>query len=220
MSFSYKSHFEDAVQTIRQEGRYRVFADLKRIRGRFPQATWTGATGEREVTVWCSNDYLGQGQNPVVLEAMHQAIDQAGAGSGGTRNISGTTHYHVELEAELADLHGKDGALVFTSGFVSNDTTLSTLAKLLPGLVIFSDALNHASMIQGICRGGGEKHIFAHNDLDDLERQLRSCEPSCPKLIALESVYSMDGDFGPIEAICDLAEKYGALTYLDEVHGV
>src|ERR1700748_2099638 len=220
LAFDYKSHFQDALQAVRQEGRYRVFADLKRIRGRFPQALWPGPEGEREVTVWCSNDYLGQGQNPVVLDAMHKALEEAGAGSGGTRNISGTTHYHVELEAELADLHGKEAALLFTSGFVSNDATLATLAKLLPGLIVFSDAFNHASMIEGIRHGGMEKGVFKHNDIDDLERLFSDADPEAPKLIAFESVYSMDGDFGPSNAICDLAEKYGALTYIDEVHGV
>src|SRR5580700_12119507 len=204
MSFSYNSHFEDALAAIRQEGRYRVFADLKRIRGQFPKATYTGPLGEREVTVWCSNDYLGQGQNPVVLEAMHQAIDEAGAGSGGTRNISGTTHYHVELEAELAALHAKEAALLFTSGFISNDATLSTLTKVLPGLIVFSDELNHASMIEGIRRGGGAKRVFRHNDLADLASQLKSVDRAQPKLIAFESVYSMDGDFGPVAGICDL----------------
>src|ERR1700760_4787830 len=208
MSFSYKSHFEDAVQALRQEGRYRVFADLKRIRGRFPHATWTGPDGESEVTVWCSNDYLGQGQNPVVLDAMHAAIDAAGSGSGGTRNISGTTHYHVELEAELADLHGKDAALLFTSGYVANEATLSTLAKILPGLIIFSDALNHASMIAGIRNSGCEKRVFRHNDLVHLEELLAEADPEAPKLIAFESVYSMDADIAPIAAICDLADKY------------
>src|ERR1700710_2653029 len=172
MSFSYKTHFQDAVQAIREEGRYRVFADLKRIRGRFPQATWTGPGGEKEVTVWCSNDYLGQGQNEVVLDAMHKALEQAGAGAGGTRNISGTSHDHVELEAELADLHGKEAALVFTSGFVSNWASLATLGGQLPGCVIFSDAGNHASMIDGIRHSRAEKHIFAHSDPEDLDRRL------------------------------------------------
>ena len=221
MAFSYKSHFEDALAAVRREGRYRVFADLKRIRGRFPQALWTNPEGqEREVTVWCSNDYLGQGQNPVVLNAMHEAIDRAGSGSGGTRNISGTTHYHVELEAELADLHGKEAALLFTSGYVSNEATLETLQTILPGLIIFSDALNHASMIAGIRHGRSEKHVFRHNDLEHLESLLRCAPADAPKLIAFESVYSMEGEFSPTAAICDLAEKYGALTYIDEVHSV
>jgi len=220
MSFSYKSHFEDALGAIRQEGRYRVFADLKRIRGQFPKATYTGPNGEREVTVWCSNDYLGQGQNPVVLEAMHQAIDKAGAGSGGTRNISGTTHYHVELEAELADLHGKEAALLFTSGYVSNEATLETLQKVLPGLVIFSDAMNHASMIAGIRHGGGPRHIFRHNDLAHLEELLKTADPAAPKLIAFESVYSMDGDIADLKGLVALAKRYNCMTYLDEVHAV
>src|SRR6478752_7544520 len=218
MSVSYKSRFEEALQAIRKEGRYRVFADLKRIRGRFPQATWTGPNGEREVTVWCSNDYLGQGQNPVVLDAMHQAIDQAGAGSGGTRNISGTTHYHVELERELADLHQKESALLFTSGYVSNEASLSTLYKILPGLIVFSDALNHNSMISGIRAGKGERRIFRHNDLAHLEELLAEADPAAPKLIAFESVYSMDGDIADVPAIVALAKKYDAMTYVDEVH--
>ncbi|MFO1247683.1 MAG: 5-aminolevulinate synthase [Alphaproteobacteria bacterium] len=220
MSFSYKSHFEDAVQALRQEGRYRVFADLKRIRGRFPQATWTGPQGEKEVTVWCSNDYLGQGQNEVVLDAMHKALEQAGAGSGGTRNISGTTHYHVELEAELADLHGKEAALLFTSGYVSNEATLETLQTILPGLIIFSDALNHASMIAGIRHGKSERHIFRHNDLAHLEELLQAADPAAPKLIAFESVYSMDGDIADLPGLVALAKRYNCLTYLDEVHAV
>ncbi len=220
MSFSYKSRFEEALQAIRQEGRYRVFADLKRIRGRFPHANWTGGNGEREVTVWCSNDYLGQGQNPVVLEAMHQAIDKAGAGSGGTRNISGTTHYHVELEAELADLHGKEAALLFTSGYVSNEATLETVQKILPGLIIFSDAMNHASMIAGIRHGGCERHIFRHNDLVHLEELLQAADPAAPKMIAFESVYSMDGDIADLKGLVALAKKYNCMTYLDEVHAV
>src|SRR3984885_11717871 len=220
MAFSYPSRFQDALAALKQEGRYRVFADLKRIRGRFPQAIWTGPSGEHEVTVWCSNDYLGQGQNAVVLEAMHEAIDKAGAGSGGTRNISGTTHYHVELEAELADLHGKEAALLFTSGYVSNEATLETLQKILPGLIIFSDAMNHASMIAGIRHGGGPRHIFRHNDLAHLEELLSAADPAAPKLIAFESVYSMDGDIADLKGLAALAERYNCLTYLDEVHAV
>jgi 5-aminolevulinate synthase len=220
MAFPYASRFQDALAALKQEGRYRVFADLKRIRGSFPQAIWTGPNGEHEVTVWCSNDYLGQGQNPVVLEAMHQAIEKCGAGSGGTRNISGTTHYHVELEQELADLHGKPAALLFTSGYVSNEATLETLQKILPGLVIFSDAMNHASMIAGIRHGGGPRHIFRHNDLLHLEELLQAADPRAPKLIAFESVYSMDGDIADLKGLVALAKRYNAMTYLDEVHAV
>ncbi len=220
MAYPYLSRFREALASLKAEGRYRVFADLLRRRGAFPHADQFTAGGRRPVTVWCSNDYLCMGQNPKVIAAMHAALDAAGAGAGGTRNISGTTHYHVELERELADLHGKAAALLFTSGYNSNETTLSTFAKFLPGVVIFSDALNHASMIEGIRHSGAEKKIFRHNDLAHLEELLRAAEPGAPKLIAFESVYSMDGDFGPIPAICDLAEKYGALTYLDEVHGV
>jgi 5-aminolevulinate synthase len=220
MAFSYLSRFQDALEGLKREGRYRVFADLVRKRGGFPAADLYLDGAKRPVTVWCSNDYLGMGQNPAVIAAMHEAIDNAGAGAGGTRNISGTTHYHVELERELADLHGKDAALLFSSGYVSNDTTLATLAKLLPGVVLLSDELNHASMIEGIRHGGAEKRIFRHNDLAHLEELLQAIDPGLPKIIAFESVYSMDGDFGPTTAVCDLAEKYGALTYLDEVHGV
>jgi 5-aminolevulinate synthase len=217
----YKAAIRNALDGVRHEGRYRVFADLKRHRGDFPLATWTAPSGEtRDVTVWCSNDYLGQGQNPVVLEAMHRAIDEAGSGSGGTRNISGTTHYHVELEAELADLHGKPAALLFTSGFVSNEATLATLQKILPGLITFSDELNHASMIAGIRNGGGPRKIFRHNDLAHLERLLAEAPADAPKLVAFESVYSMDGDIADLRAIAALAKTYGALTYLDEVHAV
>ena len=217
----YKAAIRNALDEVRHEGRYRVFADLKRHRGDFPRATWTTPSGEtRDVTVWCSNDYLGQGQNPVVLEAMHRAIDEAGSGSGGTRNISGTTHYHVELEAELADLHGKPAALLFTSGFVSNEATLATLQKILPGLIVFSDALNHASMIAGIRNGGGPYKGFRHNDLAHLEQLLADAPAAAPKLVAFESVYSMDGDIADLGAIAALAKKYGALTYLDEVHAV
>ena len=217
----YKAAFENAVQQVRAEGRYRVFADLKRHRGDFPRATWTREDGsEQDIVVWCSNDYLGQGQNPVVIEAMHEAIDATGTGSGGTRNISGTTHYHVELEQELADLHGKESALLFTSGYVSNEATLSTLYKILPGLIIFSDELNHASMISGIRNGGGARHIFRHNDLAHLETLLAAADPAAPKLIAFESVYSMDGDISDIRGTVALAKKYGAMTYIDEVHAI
>jgi 5-aminolevulinate synthase len=213
-------YFADALASIRAEGRYRVFADLKRHRGAFPSATRFGSSGERPITVWCSNDYLGMGQHPAVLAAMHDAIDRVGAGSGGTRNISGTTHYHVQLEVEIADLHGKQAALLFTSAYVANDATLSTIQKLIPGLVVFSDEKNHASMIEGIRRGGGPKRIFRHNDIEDLEAKLKEYPAGTSKLIVFESVYSMDGHIAPISAICDLAEKYGAMTYLDEVHAV
>ncbi|HEX8568998.1 MAG TPA: 5-aminolevulinate synthase [Caulobacteraceae bacterium] len=216
----YTAAFQAAVDKVRDEGRYRVFADLKRRRGQFPRATWTGPDGEREVTVWCSNDYLGQGQNPVVLDAMHAAIDACGSGSGGTRNISGTTHFHVELEAELADLHAKEAALLFTSGYVANEATLATLQKILPGLIVYSDALNHASMIAGIRAGGGERHVFRHNDLAHLESLLQAAPAGAPKLIAFESVYSMDGDIADLRGTIALAKRYRALTYLDEVHAV
>jgi len=216
----FASLLKQQLESLHQEGRYRIFADLKRRRGRFPTADLFAADDSREVTVWCSNDYLGMGQHPAVLAAMHEAIDAVGAGSGGTRNISGTTHYHVELESELADLHGKDAALVFTSAYIANDATLSTLAKLVPGTVVFSDEKNHASIIEGIRHGKCEKQIFRHNDFDDLESKLKKFPRSTPKIIAFESVYSMDGTIAPIAAICDLAEKYGALTYLDEVHAV
>ena len=219
--FDYQAALRSALDQVHQEGRYRVFADLKRHRGAFPAATWTRGDGrESDVTVWCSNDYLGQGQNPVVIEAMHAAIDAVGSGSGGTRNISGTTHYHVQLEHEIADLHGKPAALLFTSGFVANEGTLATLAKVLPGLIIYSDALNHASMIAGIRNGGGERHVFRHNDLEHLEQLLAAAPAGAPKLVAFESVYSMDGDISDIRGTIALAKQYGALTYLDEVHAV
>ncbi len=221
MNSEIKQAFKDSVDAIRAEGRYRVFADIMRERGRFPMARLRLPDGStKQIVVWCSNDYLGQGQNPEVIQAAHAAIDAVGAGSGGTRNISGTTSYHVDLERELAALHRKEAALLFTSGYVSNDTTLSTLAKVLPGLWIFSDAANHASMIEGIRHAKCERRIFRHNDLQHLEALINEAPANAPKLIAFESVYSMDGDIAPMAAICDIAEAYGAMTYLDEVHGV
>ena len=218
---TYSDHLDQALQRLHDEGRYRTFIDIERRKGHFPHAVWTRPDGtERPVTVWCGNDYLGMGQHPVVLEAMHEALDATGAGSGGTRNISGTTVYHKRLEAELADLHGKEAALLFTSAYIANDATLSTLPKLFPGLIIYSDALNHASMIEGVRRNGGAKRIFRHNDVAHLRELLAADDPAAPKLIAFESVYSMDGDFGPIAEICDLADEFNALTYIDEVHAV
>ncbi|WP_306133304.1 5-aminolevulinate synthase [Roseivivax marinus] len=217
----YNAQLDQAIDRLHEEGRYRTFIDIERRRGQFPHATWTKPDGtEMPITVWCGNDYLGMGQHPAVLAAMHEAVDATGAGSGGTRNISGTTVYHKRLEAELADLHGKEAALVFTSAYIANDATLSTLPKLFPGLIIYSDALNHASMIEGVRRNGGAKRIFRHNDVAHLRELLEADDPDAPKLIAFESIYSMDGDFGPIEAICDLADEFGALTYIDEVHAV
>jgi 5-aminolevulinate synthase len=217
----YNSIFKAAIDRLHDEGRYRVFIDILRTKGSFPNAQcFAGHNGPKPITVWCSNDYLGMGQHPAVVEAMETALHEVGAGSGGTRNISGNTHYHTQLEAELADLHGKQGALLFTSGYVSNEAALSTLGKLLPGCIIFSDELNHASMIAGIKSSGCEKRVFRHNDLDHLEQLLMEADPEAPRLIAFESVYSMDGDIAPISDICDLAEQYGALTYLDEVHAV
>jgi 5-aminolevulinate synthase len=217
----YESQIDAAIQRLHDEGRYRTFIDIERRKGAFPHAIWRRPDGtERPVTVWCGNDYLGMGQHPVVLQAMHEALDATGAGSGGTRNISGTTVYHKRLEAELADLHGKEAALLFTSAYIANDATLSTLPKLLPGLIIYSDALNHASMIEGVRRNGGAKRIFRHNDVDHLRELMAADDPDAPKLVAFESVYSMDGDFGPIAAILDVAEEFGALTYIDEVHAV
>ena len=216
----YNRIFESAIERLHDEGRYRVFIDILRTRGQYPNARCFGGNGPKPITVWCSNDYLGMGQHPVVIEAMEQALRDVGAGSGGTRNISGNTHYHTELEAELAELHGKQAALLFTSGYVSNEAALATVGKLLPDCVIFSDELNHASMIAGIKSSGCEKRLFRHNDLEHLEELLAAEDPDAPKLIAFESVYSMDGDIAPIAAICDLADRYSALTYLDEVHAV
>ena len=217
----YSAKLDEAISRLHDEGRYRTFIDIERKNGQFPHATWRRSDGtETPITVWCGNDYLGMGQHPVVLAAMHEAIEATGAGSGGTRNISGTTVYHKRLESELADLHGKEAALLFTSAYIANDATLSTLPKLFPGLIIYSDELNHASMIEGVRRNGGAKRIFRHNDVEHLRELLEADDPDAPKLIAFESVYSMDGDFGPIEAICDLADEFGALTYIDEVHAV
>lgn len=220
-ALDFDAKLDVALARLHEEGRYRTFIDIERTQGQYPHAVWTTPEGEQKnITVWCGNDYLGMGQHPVVLNAMHEALDATGAGSGGTRNISGTTVYHKRLEAELADLHGKEEALLFTSAYIANDATLSTLPRLFPGLIIYSDSLNHASMIQGIRRNGGEKRIFKHNDLDDLRAQMAADDPDAPKLIAFESVYSMDGDFGPLRELCDLADEFNALTYCDEVHAV
>ena len=224
MGEKFRDQFQNAVNTVREEGRYRIFRDIRRKAGAFPLATWFKETDEKDITVWCSNDYLGMGQNECVVEAVKSAVDAAGTGSGGTRNISGTTRYHVQLEQELASLHQKDAALVLTSGYVANEATLGVMSKILPGLVILSDEMNHASMISGIQRaqkaGVCEKRIFKHNDLADLEAKLKELPYDAPKLIAFESVYSMDADIAPIKEICDLADKYNALTYIDEVHAV
>jgi 5-aminolevulinate synthase len=217
----YQRVFTQAIDRLHAEGRYRVFIDILRNKGAYPNARcFAGHNGPKPITVWCSNDYLAMGQHPDVIAAMEEALHDVGAGSGGTRNIGGNTHYHIELESQLADLHGKEAALLFTSGYVSNDATLSTLAKVLPGCIIFSDELNHASMIAGIRNSGCEKQVFRHNDVEHLEALLKAADPEAPKLIAFESVYSMDGDVAPIAAFCDLADKYNALTYLDEVHAV
>ena len=218
---TYDTALDVAIGRLHEEGRYRTFIDIERRKGQYPQAIWRKPDGsEAEITVWCGNDYLGMGQHPQVLAAMHEALDATGAGSGGTRNISGTTVYHKRLEAELADLHHKEAALVFTSAYIANDATLSTLPKLFPGLIIYSDALNHASMIEGVRRNGGAKRVFRHNDVAHLRELLAADDPSAPKLIAFESIYSMDGDFGPIKAIIEAAEEFNALTYIDEVHAV
>ena len=217
----YEKSLGAALDNLHSEGRYRTFREIERDRGNFPSARWTTNNNtEKSVTVWCGNDYLGMGENELVLEAMRDALNNVGAGSGGTRNISGTTVYHKKLENELASLHHKEACLLFTSAYVANDSALSTLAKLFNGLIIYSDELNHASMIEGIRRNNGERRIFRHNDIGHLRRLLQTDDPKVPKLIAFESIYSMDGDFAPIEKICDLAEEFGALTYIDEVHAV
>ncbi len=217
----YNSRIEEALSSLHEEGRYRVFQNIRRINQQFPTAIWTKPDGtQKEIAVWCGNDYLGMGQHPVVLEAMKTAVDTAGAGSGGTRNISGTTVYHQELEAEIADLHSKERAIVFTSAYNANEATLSVLPRLFPGLTILSDELNHASMIEGIRHGNCSKKIFRHNDVAHLRELLEELPKDAPKLIAFESIYSMDGDFGPIKEICDLADEFNALTYIDEVHAV
>ena len=218
---NYKHIFAQAIDRLHEEGRYRVFIDILRNRGSYPNARcFHGHNGPKPIAVWCSNDYLAMGQHPKVIAAMEEALHDVGAGSGGTRNIGGNTHYHVDLEGELADLHGKEAALLFTSGYVSNEATLATLARLLPGCIIFSDELNHASMIAGIRNSGSEKRVFRHNDVEHLRELLAAEDPEAPKLIAFESVYSMDGDVAPIAEICDLADEFNALTYLDEVHAV
>ncbi len=217
---NFEAFFQKELDTLHREGRYRIFADLERKAGCFPRATYHGETGPREVTVWCSNDYLGMGQHPAVLAAMHDALDSCGAGAGGTRNISGTNHHHVLLEQELADLHGKEAALLFNSGYMSNWTSISTLAARIPNCIIFSDALNHASMIEGARHSRAKIVLFAHNDPQDLARKLAAADRTAPKIVIFESVYSMDGDVAPIADMCDVADAFGAMTYLDEVHAV
>lgn len=220
MSGRFDDIFEDQLVRLKEEGNYRIFAEIERLRGRFPQARRHSGDQVSDVTVWCSNDYLGMGQHPVVINAMKDAIDSCGAGAGGTRNISGTSHCHGLLESELADLHGKESALLFTSGYVSNWAALSTLGSRLPNAVMFSDSLNHASMIEGIRHSRAEKRIWRHNDVEDLDRQLAECPEDASKIVVFESIYSMDGDIAPISEICDVAERHGAMTYLDEVHAV
>ena len=216
----YQHFFRKQLETLQSEGNYRVFADLQRKRGQFPQAVHVDGRNNNDVTVWCSNDYLGMGQHPEVLTAMHEALDQCGAGAGGTRNIAGTNHYHVLLEAELASLHGKEAALLFNSGYMANWAALSTLGSMMPGCIILSDTLNHASMIEGIRHSRTEKQIWAHNSPADLDRKLAQLDPDAPKLVAFESVYSMDGDIAPLGEILDVCERHGAMSYLDEVHAV
>jgi 5-aminolevulinate synthase len=219
-SMNYDAYFSGALARLREERRYRVFADLERLAGRFPRAIWHSPQGPRDVIVWCSNDYLGMGQHPKVIGAMVETAARMGTGAGGTRNIAGTNHPLVELERELADLHRKQAALVFTSGYISNETGISTIAKLMPDCLILSDAFNHNSMIEGVRQSKCEKQIFRHNDMADLEQRLQAADPQRPKLIVFETLYSMDGDVAPINRICDLAERYGAMTYADEVHAV